>query len=441
MSATGEKLIVIHGGVLIDGAANPAVENDALVIAGNRIRSIGPLPEDVNLADTNTVEVIDASGRWIMPGLIDAHTHLSYGHPKLPGEARGAGTTRPELNAIRAAWNAQKVLRAGVTAISVPGGSWFTDVAVREAIRLGLVEGPRVFAAGRMIATYGSIEDEDPSWVGTPDHSLGTLCNSAAEMVKEVRRQAKHGVNFVKMADSRSGDTQCISQAEMAAVVAEAHRRNIRVAIHSRGAGSTRDAALAGLDWIIHADLCGDGELETVAEAGVRIMPTATFVERLLTWGREVGQDVVQIDLTHIEARMEKMGEMLQKLRALGVTVLCGTDSGNYPWMPYGELHGNEPDILVRYGGYTPLEAISCATRNNAFAIGLEDDLGVLAEGKLADVILLDADPVADISVLKGGKHVVTVIKDGHVVDLDRLLDQSGSLTFQPEAARKTRAA
>jgi imidazolonepropionase-like amidohydrolase len=323
----------------------------------------------------------------------------------------------------------------------VPGGSWFTDVGVRDAIGLGLVEGPRVFAAGRMIATYGSIEDEHPSWVGTPDHALGALCNSAAEMVKEVRRQAKHGVDFIKLADSRSGDTQCISQDEMAAVVAEAHRRNIRVAIHSRGAGSTRDAALAGLDWIIHADLAGEEELETVAEAGVRVMPTATFVERLLTWGRDVGQDVVQIDLTHIEARMDKMAAMLQKLRALGITVMCGTDSGNYPWMPYGELHGNEPGILVRYGGYTPLEAITCATRNNAFAIGLEDDLGVLAQGRLADVIVLDADPVADISVLEGGKHVVTVIKDGRIVDLDRLAPGAGMLTLREDAGGRSRAA
>lgn len=441
MAADSKKTIVIRGGTLIDGAGNAPVENQALVIEGNRIRSIGPVPADANPADADKFEFIDAAGRWIMPGLIDAHTHLSYGHPKLPGEARGGGTTRPELNAIRAAWNAQKVLRAGVTAISVPGGSWFTDVGVRDAIALGLVEGPRVFAAGRMIATYGSIEDEHPSWVGTPDHALGVLCNSAAEMVKEVRRQAKHGVDFIKLADSRSGDAQCISPDEMAAVVAEAHRRNIRVAIHSRGAGSTRDAALAGLDWIIHADLAGEEELEAVAEAGVRVMPTATFVERLLTWGREAGQDVVQIDLTHIEERMDKMAAMLHRLRALGITVMCGTDSGNYPWMPYGELHGNEAGILVRYGGYTPLEAITCATANNAFAIGLEDDLGVLAEGRLADIIVLDADPVADISVLKGGRHVVMVIKDGRIVDLDRLAPGSGTLTFAEDAGRRSRAA
>jgi hypothetical protein len=92
------------------------------------------------------------------------------------------------------------VLQSGVTSISVPGGTWFTDVAVRDAIKLGLIEGPRVYCAGRMIVTYGSIEDEEPSWVGTPEHSIGVLCNTAADMVTEVRRQCKHGVNFIKMA-------------------------------------------------------------------------------------------------------------------------------------------------------------------------------------------------------------------------------------------------
>jgi imidazolonepropionase-like amidohydrolase len=292
-----------------------------------------------------------------------------------------------------------------------------------------------------MIATYGSIEDEDPSWVGTPEHSLGVLCNNADEMVTEVRRQGKHGVDFVKLADSRSGDTQCLSQAEMSAVVAEAHRRNLRVAIHSRGAGSTRDAAHAGVDWIIHADLATNEDLETVAAAGVRVMPTATFVERLLVWGREAGQDVVQIDLSQIEQRMEKMGVMLQKLRALGITVLCGTDSGNYEWMPFGELHANEADILVRYGGYSPMQAIVACTRNNAFALGLEDDLGTVEKGKLADVIIINRDPVADISVLKGGAHLSAIIKDGKIVDLDGQTPSENMLAFGEPATKKQSAA
>src|SRR5262249_14441247 len=148
-------------------------------------------------------------------------------------------------NTLRAAWNAQKVLRAGVTSISVPGGTWFTDVAVRDAIKLGLIEGPPISCARRMIVTYGSIQDEEPSWVGRLEHSIGGLCNTAAEMVTEVRRQCKHGVNFIKMADSRSGESQTIAKEEIAAVVSEAHRRNARVAIHSRGSASTRAAAEA----------------------------------------------------------------------------------------------------------------------------------------------------------------------------------------------------
>ncbi len=141
-----------------------------------------------------------------MPGLIDAHCHMSYGYPTIKGEGKGKGTTRPEFSTLKSARSAQKVLRSGVTSISVPGGTWFTDVGVRDAIRLGLMEGPRMFTAGRMIITYGCIEDDEPSWEGTPDHAIGKLCNTADEMVTEVRRQHKHGVNFIKMADSRSGE-------------------------------------------------------------------------------------------------------------------------------------------------------------------------------------------------------------------------------------------
>src|SRR5207249_308267 len=274
MITHSKQTIVISNGTLIDGTGNSPARNEAIVIQGNRIKSTGRLPGDIKLEDRDNVEVINATGQWIMPGLIDAHTHLSYGNPRVPGEARGRGTTRPEFNTLRAARNAQIVLRSGVTSISVPGGTWFTDVAVRDAIKLGLIEGPRVYCAGRMIVTYGSIEDEEPSWVGTAEHSIGVLCNTAAEMVTEVRRQCKHGVNFVKLADSRSGDVQTLARAEIGAVVEEAHRRNARVAIHSRGSASTRAAAEAGVDWIIHTDLATEADLDAVARAGIPIVPT-----------------------------------------------------------------------------------------------------------------------------------------------------------------------
>src|SRR4029079_19710942 len=165
-----------------------------------------------------------------------------------------------------------------VTSISVPGGTWFTDVGIRDAITLGVMEGPRMYVARRMIVTYGCIEDDEPSWEGTPDHAIGKLCNTVDEMVTEVRGQDKHGVNFIKMADSRSGDSQMLSKDEIAAVVDEAHRRNLPVAIHSRGAGSTRAAAEGGVDWIMHTDLATDSELDSVAKSGAAILPTATFL-------------------------------------------------------------------------------------------------------------------------------------------------------------------
>ena len=435
MSSNGKKTIVISNGTLIDGTGNVPTRNEAIVIQGNRIKSAGRLLGDIKLEDRDSVEVIDAAGQWIMPGLIDAHTHLSYGNPKVPGETRGRGTTRPEFNTLRAAWNARKVLRSGVTSISVPGGTWFTDVAVRDAIKLGLIDGPRVYCAGRMIVTYGSIEDEEPSWVGTPEHSIGVLCNTAAEMVTEARRQCKHGVNFVKMADSRSGESQTISKEEIAAVVSEAHRRNVRVAIHSRGSASTRAAAEAGVDWIMHTDLATEADLEAVAKAGVRIVPTVTFVERVLEFGREVGQEQIQIDLDRMKRNMDGLVNVLQRARAFGIKVLCGTDTGNYSWMPYGKMHAKEAEILVRYGGYTTIEAITACTRDNAFAVGLENEVGVLKGGKLADVIILKQNPVADIRVLQEPSNLAVVIKDGKKVNLNDHASEEIPLTFQEAVA------
>ena len=431
MPANSVKTTIIRNGSLIDGSGRAAVENDAVVIQGDRIRSVGSVPPDVNVEDLENVATIDASGKWIMPGLIDGHCHLSFGQPAMPGITMARGTVSSEFSTLRAARNAQTILRSGVTSVCVPGGTWFIDVAVREAINSGMIEGPRVYCAGRFIVTYGSIADNEPSWVGTPEHVNGKLCNNVVDMVTEVRRQCKHGVNFIKMADSTWGDIQTISKEELKAVADEAHRRNARITIHSRGADSTRAAAQAGFDWILHADLATESDLDAVAEAGVRIMPTLTFLEHASEYGRDFGRSDREVD--QMKYNLEGGATVLQRARELGLKVLCGTDSGNSPVMPYGELHANEPGIMVKYGGYTPLEAISACTRDNAFVVGLEDDLGVIEAGKLADLLILDEDPVADISVLKGGRHIQSVIKSGKVVDRDELRgDAARPLGFLP---------
>ena len=428
---TAATTLVIRNGTLIDGSGKPSARNDAIVIENNKIKSVGALPPDVTLEDRRNVKVIDAAGQWIMPGLIDAHCHMSYGYPMIKGEGKGKGTTRPEFSTLKSARSAQKVLRAGVTSIAVPGGTWFTDVGVRDAIRLGLMQGPRMFVAGRMIVTYGCIEDDEPSWEGTPDHSIGKLCNTADEMVTEVRRQGKHGVNFIKMADSRSGESQMLAKDEIAAVVGEAHRRNLKVAIHSRGAGSTRAAAEAGVDWIVHADLATERDLEAVAKAGMPILPTATFLSVVIDLGRKVGAEQVQLDIGRMQRHYDLLGALMHKARELGIRLLVGTDTGNNAFTPHGELHAKELEIFVKHGGYSPMEAIVAATRDNAMAVGLDGQVGEIASGKLADMIVLDKDPIADITVLQGGKHLTHVIKDGKIIDLDPREDM---LTFQQAA-------
>src|SRR5438093_9142130 len=288
MNSRNGKTLVIQHGTLIDGSGRPATVNDAIVIDGNRIRSVGRLPADVRIEDQDHVQVIDATAQWIMPGLIDGHCHLSFGFPQVANVPSARGTTSPGFSALRAARNAQQVLQAGVTSLAVPGGTWFIDVALRDAIHAGLYEGPRIACAGRFIITYGSITDNEPSWMGAPEHSIGVLANSVPEMITEVRRQCKHGVDFIKLADGTWGDTQTIAPEELTAVVQEAHRHQTPVTIHARGAGSTRAAAKAGVDWILHADLATTADLEAVAEAGARLMPTMTFLQRALAVGSAV---------------------------------------------------------------------------------------------------------------------------------------------------------
>ena len=426
MPKTDPKTLVIRNGTLIDGSGAPAASNTAVVIEGNRITSVGELPGGINLLDTAKFEDIDATGQWIMPGLIDGHCHLSFGMPAVQGYASARGTVNPGFNALRAARNAQKILRSGVTSISIPGGTWFIEVGLRDAIDAGLVQGPRIYTAGRFIVTYGSIGDYEPSWVGTPEHTLGILANDVTDMITEVRRQTKHGVDFIKLADSTWGDTQTIAREEIAAVVEEAHRRNARISIHSRGAGSTKAAAEAGVDWIMHADLATEAELYAVAEAGVRIMPTTTFLFEALEVGKDLGRSDEELDI--IKRNADSAVTVLETARTLGVKVMCGTDTGNSPVMPYGVLHAHEAEIMVKFGRYTPMEAITAYTRDNAYVVGLEGELGVIEPGKLADVLILDADPLADIGVLQGGKHLSVVIKDGRQVDLLPQLDSESSV-------------
>jgi imidazolonepropionase-like amidohydrolase len=213
--------LLIKNGTLIDGSGRDPVTNTLVVVEGNRIVHIGDAAGSVR-PETPDDAVIDAAGKFILPGLIDAHCHISLHQGALPGAKY---TSSAEFCTLWAAHAIGRVLRAGVTSIAVPGGKWFTDVTVREAIDGGLLEGPRMVVAGRALSNYGGIFDPDPypAYEGTPADAAGVLCNTRDEFIRETRKQCKRGVDLIKIADSTWGDIQTVAEDEIAAVVDEAH--------------------------------------------------------------------------------------------------------------------------------------------------------------------------------------------------------------------------
>jgi len=319
--------------------------------------------------------------------------------------------------------------------IAVPGGKWFTDVTVREAVEGGLLEGPRMVVAGRALSNYGGIFDPDPypAYEGTPNDAAGILCNTRDEFIRETRKQCKRGVDLIKIADSTWGDVQTVADDEIAAVVDEAHRHNVKVTIHSRGSTSTRAAAKAGVDLIYHGDWATEADLDIVAKAGIPIAPVLTS-----PWigaehgaaGRGFGERVRD----RLPAQLDTSFHMIRNARNRGIPILSGSDTGNASAFSHGRWHGKEAELFVKEIGMTPMQAIVANTNGNAAMINLAGQVGVLAPGMLADIVIWDHDPLSDITVLQRPSEISVVIKDGRIVD--RVAGSFRELAEEPPRAR-----
>jgi imidazolonepropionase-like amidohydrolase len=406
--------LLIKNGTLIDGSGREPTPNTVIAVEGNRISHVGLTGAEMR-PETPDDTVIDAAGKFILPGLIDAHCHVSLHQGALPGARY---TSSAEFCTLWAAHAIGRVLRAGVTSIAVPGGKWFTDVTVREAVEAGLLEGPRMFVAARALSNYGGIFDPDPypAYEGTPADSAGVLCNTRDAFIRETRRQCKRGVDLIKIADSSWGDVQTVAEDEIAAVVDEAHRHNVKVAIHSRGSTSTRAAAKAGVDLIYHADLATEEDLDIVARVGIPIAPVLTS-----PWiGVEHGaaaRGFGQRERDRLRRQLDTSFQMIRNARERGIPVLSGSDTGNASAFAHGKWHGKEAELFVNEVGMAPMEAILANTSRNAWLIGLQDEIGMIAPGKLADIVIWNSDSLADITVLQRPDEISVIIKDGRLVD------------------------
>ena len=410
--------LLIRNGTLIDGSGCDPVANTLVVVQGNRITHVGPADSSIRPESPDDT-VLDATGKFILPGLIDAHCHISLHQGALPGVKY---TSSAEFCTLWAAYAIGRVLRAGVTSIAVPGGKWFTDVTVREAVEGGLLEGPRMVVAGRALSNYGGIFDPDPypASEGTPADTAGVLCNARDEFIRETRKQCKRGVDLIKIADSTWGDVQTVADDEISAVVDEAHRHNVKVTIHSRGSTSTRAAAKAGVDLIYHGDLATEDDLDIIAKAGMPIAPVLTSPWIGVEHGaaaRGFGDRVRD----RLRMQLDTSFQMIRNARVRGIPILSGSDTGNASAFAHGRWHGKEAELLVREVGMSPMQAILANTSGNAAMVNLAGEVGVIAPGKLADIVIWDSDPIADITVLQRSAEISTIIKGGRIVDCQRV--------------------
>jgi imidazolonepropionase-like amidohydrolase len=406
--------LLITNGTVIDGTGAPPTPETAVLVHRDQIVAVGAGATREAVPRGETVEEIDATGKTVMPGMIDGHCHMTYGESR--SEEEIDLYTSPELRMLKAAWNAQKVLRAGVTGISQPGGSYYIGVGLREAIREGFVLGPRMISAGRYISTSNSLTDWYPDSVGVPEGSIGVLANTLPEMVNEVRHQVKNGVDLIKLADSPYGNYQAFTTDEMKSVADLAHQLGKRITIHARGSSEVDAAVSAGMDWIMHGNVMSDETIEHLAESRIPLVPTLLLLANITDWGPLVGAPAPLRD--GMARMLERTADSLHRAHEAGVRFVTGTDSG-FSVSPYGEWHARELELLMDYAGLSALEAIQAATQNAAVTLGLEGRVGVVAPGMLADLIVVDGDPVRDIRVLQDKRRIETVISGGRRISFD----------------------
>ncbi len=403
--ASAPKRTVIRPGRVLDVRTGELRANQAVVIEGEKIAQVAPSSE-VKAAPGDTA--IDLPEATVLPGLIDAHTHLTFDLNSLGYQGLAISTAREALHGAR---NARRTLEAGFTTVRNVGAKDYADIALRDAINDGDVAGPRMVASGPALGITGGHCDENllpPAF-----HFFGDGVADGIEGVQhKVREVIKYGADVIKICATggvlSKGDDPNASQytlEEMRAIVADAHRLGRRVAAHAHGAEGVRWASEAGVDSIEHGHLMDDAAIATLKKNGTYLVPTLFLTEYMQ-------QNLERSDVPEYSRQKMRMvaaaaQQNAKKAFAAGVKVAFGTDAAVYPHgLNAGEFH-----VYVKLG-MTPLVAIQTATINATDLLGWTKQVGTLEPGKWADVIAVDGDPTKDVTVLE---HVKFVMKNGAV--------------------------
>ena len=410
------KTVLIAGGNVIDGTGSAPQAKTDVLLKGDRIVAVGKNLA-IDAADRANAETIDASGLTVMPGLIDAHVHVTLGEPRTNDELfmhRDAATS-----AMLAAFNVRKVLKAGVTSMLDVDGIFNIGPALRDSINAGIVEGPtmRSGSYALMTAVGGTAGKLIPD-SGTAGYA--EVVRDKEEMVRVVRRQVKEGADIIKIhvtgsIPTRSGEIQVWTREELKVVCDTAHDLGVRVTAHCRGDKATLDAVMAGVDIIWHASFLGDAALEAIIDKKVPVGPVFTFLANLSEYGHKAGATSTAKSV--FAGELEHTGSKLREAYEAGVKLLCGSESG-FSITPYGHWHAREMEVFVQHLGLTPLQAITCATKDNAVSLDEDGETGCLASGYRADVLILDGDPSKNVSLLSDKSTFRHLFCRGRQVDL-----------------------
>ncbi len=404
MPSEQKRSFAVVGATLIDGTGREAVADSVVVVEGDRIAATGarrstPIPVDA--------ERLDAKGRFLLPGMIDAHVHVSS-PDYIPIKPKGNPTA---YMTVLAAQNLRSALQAGVTTVRDVCGPRM-NLAIRSAIERGQLVGPRFYTAGKGICMTGGHGSGDPDAVHQVD--------SPDAVRQAVREERKAGVDLIKLLTSHRTDHPEFRQEEIEAGVDEAHRLGLRVSIHAANLVTTAMAVEAGVDAIEHGSFLDEATAERMGRGGTFLVPTLwvkhDLAERLRRWQATPEKfpwgDAKDLDAsaTWFQRCVDQLPTTMALARKHGVRIAAGTDFvlADFPWCVLPE----EVEFLTRFG-LSNMEAIESATRVGAEVLGLEDRLGTVEPGKLADLILVDRDPLADIKTLAG---VTWVMQGGRVI-------------------------
>ncbi|MGV0759812.1 amidohydrolase family protein [Tistrella mobilis] len=407
---------------IFDGSGAAPYPGEVL-IEGNRIRAI---TREGGYLETGNARIIDGHGAFLMPGMTEAHTHFSWNdQPSLAA----IQFMPPEEHMLWCVRVAKRYLEMGWTsALGAAAAKPRLDVVLRNVVEAGAFPGPRYLAGSQEITTAGGLGDNTLPHLPFEALNFGAVCSGPEEMRRIVRMFVKYGVDHLKINLSGEyiagipAEANPFSEEEIAMLAAEAKLAGKRVAAHARSNESVKACVKHGFELIFHASFADDEALDMLEAAKDRhfVAPGLGWLVNTLYNAADYGIDEETATRMGYRRELEVASDTLRRMHKRGIRILPGGDYG-FAWMPHG-TNARDLEYLVQYVGMTPIEALIAATKHGGDLMMRGDELGQLKEGYLADLLMIDGNPIEDLRLLQDPDKILMVMKDGEIFKNTRTL-------------------